>query len=144
MDRLYKYTGTVGSYRVEHRDTFITRMDMIVHDITDDSKAPARIEAFGGLADYIKDLHDTDREEKYLQVVFVYDANLFLHYIIVPGYDSRIPAKLICAAEVWDEVVETFGPQDYIDDTRPGRMSPEEFNRFVEWKMDHDLYNYAI
>ncbi len=143
MNKLYRYTGNVSCHNIDHKGR-VAHMDMVVRDIYDDSKAPTRLEVFGQLAEYINDLSWTDSEEKYLKKIFVYDDLLWLRYIIIPAANGRIPAKIIAMADVFDPNAETFGPKDYIEDYEPEQMSPEELDRFIYWKNDHELYEYNI
>ena len=52
--KLYKYTGSISSFSYRRNSPeAVPVVDMILGDINDDDKAPIRISAAGGLADYI-------------------------------------------------------------------------------------------
>ena len=67
--KLYKYTGSISSFSYRRNSPeAVPVVDMILGDINDDDKAPIRISAAGGLADYINAIEWTDAEERYQQV----------------------------------------------------------------------------
>jgi len=80
--KLYKYTGSISSFSYRRNSPeAVPVIDMILGDIYDDDKAPIRISAAGGLADYINAIEWTDAEERYLASDWYYDDLLYLHRI---------------------------------------------------------------
>src|SRR5699024_8286484 len=73
MKKLYKYTGTISgfSYR-RNNPNALPFATLDLYDMNDDDKAPIRIEATGGLADYIQAIEWTDAEERYLTAEWYY------------------------------------------------------------------------
>ena len=89
MRRLYQYRGTVGVMSAVGQ----TAEEITLYDSNDDSKAPTRLNVYGGLAKYIYELEMTDAEERYLDADYVYDWNLALVRIEIPSNVPSIPAK---------------------------------------------------
>ena len=120
MRKLYKYTGTVASisYRKNSRDA-LPFADLVLYDQGDDNKAPVRIEATGGLADYINAIEGTDAEERYLTADWYYDRMLYLHRIEIPSTEPVTPAKIIAQHEPIEPGVSIFGPAHYIETNKP-------------------------
>lgn len=147
MEKLYKYTGDVNSYSTEKLSTGYTRMDMIVSDFYDDKKAPTRLQAYGELADYLDALFCSDAEEKYLQKDFWYDNLLTLLYVVIPAarrtYSAykNVPAKILASTPGFHTTkIVTFGPTEYIKDREPEQMSLDEFNLYLDWRLDNKLF----
>jgi hypothetical protein len=130
MRQLFKYQGTVSCFSFEDNG-YKARVNMVLGDVRDYGKAPTRIEAFGGLANYINAIEMTDAEERYIKADWYYDSNLFLHRIEIPTEDGRI-AKIITQDEVWADDVVIFGPKDYVDTDSPVPMGG---NQFLEWSV---------
>lgn len=56
MKKLYKYTGTVSGFiHRRNNPNALPFLDLVLCDLSDDDKAPIRIEALGGPADYIQE-----------------------------------------------------------------------------------------
>lgn len=130
MRKLYRYNGTLSSYGKDGKRA----LDIILHDFSDRDKAPTRIEAFGGLADYIDAIEWTDAEERYLNWNWYYDDNLFLYRIEVPSTDPHRPAKIIAQVDPMDDTAAIFGPSDYIETDKPKPMSDEQFLAFLNFR----------
>ena len=127
MRKLYKYTGTVSSlsYHKNSRDA-LPFIDLILSDLDDDDKAPVRIEAVGGLADYISAIEGTDAEERYITADWYYDSLFYLHRIEIPSTEPGKPAKIIAQHEPIEPGVSIFGPADYIETNKPEPMNNEQ------------------
>ena len=114
MKKLYKYTGTVSgfSYR-RNNPNALPFLDLVLCDLSDDDKAPIRIEALGGLADYINAIEGTDAEERYLTADWYFDSLLYLHRIEIPSTEPWRPAKIIAQHDAIEPTATIFGPADY-------------------------------
>ena len=109
--KLYKYTGSISSFSYRRNSPeAVPVVDMILGDINDDDKAPIRISAAGGLADYINAIEWTDAEERYLASDWYFDHLLCLHRIEVPSMEPGKPAKIIAQHEAIDREASIFGP----------------------------------
>ena len=147
MEKLFKYTGNLSGYSTEKLRTGITHMDMIVNDLYDDDKAPARLQVYCELADYLDALSCTDDEEKYLKKDFWFDNLLDLRYIVIPaakrtysGY-INVPAKILASTPgIHTTKIVTFGPTKHIMVSEPEQMSQDEFTRYLDWRRDNELY----
>lgn len=69
MSRLYRYRGTVAAMDAWDQAAH----EIVLHNSSDDSKAPTRLNIYGDLAKYIYELEMTDAEERYLDADYVYD-----------------------------------------------------------------------
>lgn len=127
MRKLYKYTGTVSSFGY-CRNTPNTRsfMDLILFDIHDDDKAPIKIEARGGMADYINNIEMTDAEERYISAIWYYDNLLCLHAIEIPSTEPGQPAKIIAVHDPIMPEATIFGPAEFIETSKPGPMDIDQ------------------
>lgn len=127
IKKLYKYTGGISSfsYRRNGHES-LPFVDMILDDINDDDKAPIRISAAGGLADYINAIEWTDAEERYLTADWYFDSLLCLHRIEVPSTKPGEPAKIIAQHDILDREASVFGPSEYIETRKPEPMSNEQ------------------
>lgn len=141
--KLYKYTGGISSlsYRPKDPDS-IPSVDMILSDIDDDDKAPIRITAAGGLADYINAIEWTDAEERYLSCNWYFDSLLHLHRIEVPSVEPGKPAKIIAQHDAIDREASIFGPSDYIETSKPEPMSREQESAWYAFNAEDD-YRYT-
>lgn len=139
--KLYKYTGGVESlsYRRNSPDA-VPVVDMILSDINDDDKAPIRITAIGGLADYINAIECTDAEERYLTANWYYDRNLHLFRIEVPSTEPGKPAKIIAQHDALDRTASIFGPADYIETSKPEPMTSEQRSAWCEFRANDNNY----
>ena len=139
MNKLYKYTGSVSSYSyIKRTPDSLSGADLILKDLYDDDKAPIRIEAFGGLADYIDAIECTDAEERYLSANWYYDSNLFLLRIEIPSIEPGNPAKIIAQHDALDRYAFIFGPVDYIETSRPEPMNDEQCSAWYKFKSNDD------
>lgn len=131
MKRLYKYTGTI-SYLSYHRngpnDLALVTIDL--HDANDDDKSPIRIEARGGLADYIDHVGLVDAEERNLTANWYYDEMLCLRRIEIPSMNPDIPAKIIAQHDLVD-AASIFGPIKYIETRHPKPMNREQCSAWL-------------
>ena len=127
IEKLYKYTGGISSvcYRRNSPEA-VPVVDMILDDINDDDKAPIRISAAGGLADYINAIAWTDAEERYIASDWYFDHLLYLHRIEVPSMEPGKPAKIIAQHESIDREASIFGPAEYIETRKPEPMDNEQ------------------
>lgn len=143
MKKLYKYTGTVSStcYR-RNNPNALPFLDLVLCDMHDDDKAPIRIEALGGLADYINAIEGTDAEERYLTADWYFDSLLYLHRIEIPSTDPWRPAKIIAQHDAIEPAASIFGPADYIAKPNPGPMDNEQYHAWCAYNYD-DEYRYT-
>ena len=141
--KLYKYTGRISifSYRRNSPEA-VPVVDMILGDINDDDKAPIRISAAGGLADYINAIEWTDAEERYLAADWYFDNLLYLHRIELPSTEPGKPAKIIAQHDTIDRAASIFGPAEYIETSKPEPMSNEQRNAWYAFNFA-DEYRYT-
>ena len=141
MNKLYKYTGSVSSlsYHKITPDSF-PLVDLFLYDMNDDDKAPVRIEAAGGLADYINAIECTDAEERYLTANWYYDSNLHLFRIEIPSTEPGKPAKIIAQHDALGRTASIFGPADYIETSKPEPMTSEQRSAWYEFKANDNNY----
>lgn len=134
IQKLYKYTGGIESLSY-HRNSpdAVPFVDMILGDIDDDDKAPIRIEAIGGLADYIDAIEGTDAEERYIAANWYFDCLLCLHRIEVPSTEPGKPAKIIAQHRATDREASVFGPSEYIETSKPEPMDDEQYRAWREY-----------
>lgn len=143
MKRLYKYTGTVSEFSfVRHSPNAIGFADVVLYDMNDSYKAPVKIEAIGGFADYINRIESTDAEERYLTANWYYDELLCLHRIEIPSSDPVAPAKVIAQIDAIEPTVTIFGPADYIQTSKPAPMDSEQLRAWFEYEA-RDEYRYT-
>lgn len=114
-----------------------TAEEITLYDSSDDSKAPTRLNIYGGLAKYIYELEMTDAEERYLDADYVYDWNLALVRIEIPSKVPNIPAKVIAQQELPGHGIVIFGPQEYINTPEQEPMDKEQRLAWVKWKNDN-------
>lgn len=140
--KLYKYTGSIESFscRRNSPDAFPV-VDMILGDIDDDDKAPIRITALGGLADYISAIEGTDAEERYIAANWYFDRLLCLHRIEVPSTEPGKPAKIIAQHRATDREASVFGPSEYIETSKPEPMDDEQLRAWSDFRAK-DEYRY--
>lgn len=143
MKKLYKYTGTISafSYR-KNNPNALAFVALDLHDMRDDDKAPVRIEAVGGLADYISSIEGTDAEERYIASDWYYDDLLFLHRIEVPSTEPGKPAKIIAQHDPIEPQVTIFGPADYIETSKPEPMDDQQRRAWRDYNAE-DEYRYT-
>lgn len=141
--KLYKYTGSISSFSYRRNSPeAVPSVDMIMYDINDDDKAPIRISAAGGLADYINAIEWTDVEERYLASDWYFDHLLYLHRIEVPSTEPGKPAKIIAQHEAIDREASIFGPAEYIETDKPEPMSREQQSAWYAFNAE-DEYRYT-
>ena len=133
MRRLYRYRGTVAVMSAMGQ----TAEEITLYDSSDDSKAPTRLNIYGGLAKYIYELEMTDAEERYLDADYFYDWNLTLVRIEIPSKVPNIPAKIIAQQELPECGIVIFGPQEYIETPEPEPMSKEQHLGWLKWKNEN-------
>ena len=133
MRRLYRYHGSVGIMSAMGQ----TAQEITLYDSNDDSKAPTRLNVYGGLAKYIYELEMTDAEERYLDADYFYDWNLTLVRIEIPSKVPNIPAKIITQRELPERGVVIFGPREYIETPEPEPMSKEQHLGWLKWKNEN-------
>lgn len=142
-EKLYKYTGGISSFSYRRNSPeAVPSVDMILYDINDDDKAPIRISAGGGLADYINAIEWTDAEERYLSSDWYFDRLLYLHRIEVPSTEPGKPAKIIAQHEAIDRDASIFGPAEYIETRKPEPMNSEQRNAWYAFDSE-DEYRYT-
>ena len=141
--KLYKYTGSISSFSYRRNSPeAVPVVDMILDDINDDDKAPIRISAAGGFADYIDSIECTDAEERYLASDWYFDNLLYLHRIEVPSTEPGKPAKIIAQHEAIDREASIFGPSEYIEISKPEPMNSEQRNAWYAFNFE-DEYRYT-
>ena len=133
MRRLYRYHGSVGIMSAMGQ----TAQEITLYDSNDDSKAPTRLNIYGGLAKYIYELEMTDAEERYLDADYFYDWNLTLVRIEIPSNVPKMPAKVSAQQERPGHGIVIFGPQEYINTPEPEPMDKEQRLAWVKWKNDN-------
>mgnify|MGYP006887186626 CR=1 FL=1 len=142
IQKLYKYTGGVESFSCRRTSrAAVPVVDMILSDIDDDDKAPIRIEAIGGLADYISAIEGTDAEERYIDANWYFDGLLCLHRIEVPSTEPGKPAKIIAQHRATDREASVFGPSEYIETSKPEPMDDEQLRAWYDFRAK-DEYRY--
>ena len=143
MKKLYKYTGTISSFSYQQNNpNALPFASLDLYDMNDDDKAPIRIEAAGGLADYIRAIEWTDAEERYLTAEWYYDKLLYLHRIEIPSREPGKPAKIIAQHDPIEPTASIFGPADYIETGKPGPMDNEQLRAWYAYNAD-DEYRYT-
>lgn len=134
--RLYTYDGTLSEIASNDRD-------IILSDVWNDAQPPVKITANTAMHHYLRERGDTDDEERYIKQTWVYDRCLMLQYIEIPSTRQGLPAKVIASADPtrisMDMVI--FGPTELIKTDKPSPMSREEFQRWQDFRQQHDLYN---
>ena len=144
MEKLYKYVGTVSSFNYRRVSSgSLASVDLVLYDMNNDDKAPIRIEAIGGLADYINEIEGTDAEERYIESAWYYDRNLVLLRIVVPSIVPGEPAKIIAQHDACSFSAETFGPAGYIETSKPEPMSRDQLSAWNNFKAD-DNHRYTV
>ena len=133
MRRLYRYHGSVGIMSAMGQ----TAQEITLYDSNDDSKAPTRLNVYGGLAKYIYELEMTDAEERYLDADYFYDWNLTLVRIEIPSKVPNIPAKIITQRVLPERGVVIFGPREYIETPEPEPMSKEQHLGWLKWRNEN-------
>ena len=133
MSRLYRYRGTVAAMDAWDQAAH----EIVLHNSSDDSKAPTRLNIYGDLAKYIYELEMTDAEERYLDADYIYDWNLTLVRIEIPSKVPNIPTKIIAQRELPERGIVIFGPQEYINTPEPEPMDKEQRLAWVKWKNDN-------
>lgn len=142
IQKLYKYTGGIESFSYRRNSPeAVPVVDMILGDIDDDDKAPIRIEAIGGLADYINAIECTDAEERYITTDWYFDRLLCLHRIEVPSTEPGKPAKIIVQHRATDREASVFGPSEYIETSKPEPMDDEQLRAWSDFRAK-DEYRY--
>ena len=143
ISKLYKYTGGISSFSYRRNSPeAVPVVDMILGDIHDDDKAPIRISAAGGLADYINAIEWTDAEERYLSSDWYFYHLLYLRRIEVPSTEPGKPAKIIAQHEAIDREASIFGPAEYIETCKPEPMSGEQQSAWFAFNYE-DKYRYT-
>ena len=137
--KLYRYSGTVSSlsYR-RYNPNALPFCDLVLFDINDDDKAPVKIEAMGGLADYINAIEGTDAEERYITADWYYDSLLCLLRIEIPSTEPGKPAKIIAQCDPIEPSATIFGPADYIETSRPAPMDDDQRRAWCEFNAKSD------
>lgn len=133
MRKLYRYHGSVGVMSAMGQ----TAQEITLYDSSDDSKAPTRLNVYGGLAKYIYELELTDAEERYLDADYIYDWNLALVRIEIPSTNPNIPAKIIAQQELPGHGIVIFGPQEYIENPEPEPMDKEQHLEWLKWRNEN-------
>lgn len=135
MINYYQYQGTISTSEGNGQE-------LILHDISDDSKPPIIVKVFcRDLAKYLVDRSWTDEEERYLRQTWIYDENLYLTAVVIPSVDGWPPAKVIACSDpdtVSNEII-IFGPQELIDTDEPERMSNEDAAAWLDFRCEHCL-----
>lgn len=133
---LYTYKGTLSE---------ISNMgnDIVLSDVWNDAQPPVRIRANTAMHDYLGSRSCTDEEEKYIKSNWVYDRCLLLQYIEIPSTRPGWPAKVIAIADPTRVSIDLviFGPGELVSTSKPEPMSREEFQRWQDFRSQHDLYN---
>lgn len=143
MKKLYKYTGTISEHCYRRNSpNALPVLSLVLCDLLDDDKSPIRLEALGGLADYINAIEGTDAEERYLTADWYYDNLLYLHRIEIPSTEPHRPAKIIAQHDPISSAVSIFGPADYIEESKPGPMDSEQYHAWCAYNYE-DEYRYT-
>ena len=137
--KLYRYSGTVSSlsYR-RNNPNALPFCDLVLFDINEGDKAPVKIEAMGGLADYINAIEGTDAEERYITADWYYDSLLCLLRIEIPSTEPGKPAKIIAQCDPIEPSATIFGPADYIETSRPAPMDDDQLRAWCEFNAKSD------
>ena len=127
------------------KDLFKTRGTVVVYDgkshiVVEEAgtERPVMLKVYKNLVRYLDIQNSSDKEEKYMDIDFVYDSWCTLLAILVPSTNERIPAKVIF--ERGQEGIEIFGEQEIINTTEPKPMSREEWDKALEYAETNDYY----
>lgn len=101
---------------------------------------PVMMQAYGDMMKYIIDQGCTDKEEKYMDIEFVYTGWCQLVAILVPSTNERIPAKVVIQSSK-DHSVKVYGTQEFIDTRKPEPMSQEDWHAAWEYALDVEDIN---
>lgn len=139
MERIYSCKGTVSRIGCDAEK----RVDeFIVTCLSDEKAPPVWMMPCHDMGKYLIDRDWTDVEERYIDAIWYYDANLFLRWIEIPSTNPHVPAKVI-AVDMTSGIhdgygtVTIFGPQDYIETDQPEPMTAEQFTDWNRWKWAH-------
>lgn len=98
------------------------------------TERPVMLQAYGDMMKYIFEQGNSDMEEKYMDIDFIYTSWCSLVAILVPSTDKNIPAKVVILSSK-DHTVKIFGTQEMIDSRKPEPMS---------WNEWHEAFEYAL
>lgn len=133
---LYAYKGTLSQIGGGDHE-------IVLCDVWNDAQPPVKITANTAMHHYLWERGNTDDEERYIKQTWVYDRCLLLQYIEIPSTRQGWPAKVIASADPTrvSMDMEIFGPTDLITTDKPEPMSSEEFQRWQDFRQQHNLYN---
>lgn len=130
------YYGVVWSTCVIEYNTGI---EFVLYEPDQDqktTKAPVRLRAYGGLADYIKDMVSSKMIEKYVRAHWYYDENTILHKIEYYAPESNALAKAITAVSPRSDGCIIFGHQELLETKKPAPMDEKEMKAYKEFEDD--------
>ncbi|MBE5807092.1 MAG: hypothetical protein E7317_01995 [Clostridiales bacterium] len=104
------------------------------------TERPVMLQAYGDMMKYIFEQGDSDMEEKYMDIDFVYTSWCSLVAILVPSTNDRIPAKAVILSSK-DHSVKIFGTQEIIDTRKPEPMSWDEWHEAFEYALNVEDIN---
>lgn len=131
MKNEFKVRGTIGSYA--------SNGIVIVEEAG--TERPVMLEAYKPMMTYIDAQSSSDMEEKYMDIDFVYTSWCNLIAIIVPSTNPHRPAKVIIENP---EGVRIFGEQSIIDTTDPEPMSPEAWDKAIEYAQNNRCFSFDL
>ena len=135
MRDVYKYEGTIACSANLCRE-------ITLFDITEDNKPPVAIRvSCNGLADYLSARSWDDAEERYIKQVWIYDRNLVLWAVVIPGNRAMVPAKVIACRnpELLDEEIVIYGPKELLNDPHPASMDDTEYHLWLDFQSTYKL-----
>lgn len=132
LHKTFRVTGTVRNYG--------PAPTMIVEEET--TERPVMLEAAGPMMDYINAQSDSDLEEKYMPLEFIYDMNCELIAILVPSTDINIPAKAVVIGD--DLKLRIYGMQGIVSERINPPMPGAEWSACKSYIRDVMGYKFLV
>ena len=129
---IFNYYGTIWSTCEEPSKSGV---DIILYDPAQEhTKAPVRITAYGGLAEYVKNLISTDDEEKYMNAFWFYDSNLFLHKIVYYDLTARKILKVVTTDSPFAKECTFFGSKEFLNTKEPEPLDTKTVEAYIAFE----------
>lgn len=130
MTYYYQYQGTIGESENGCRR-------IVLDDVRSYDRPPCALQVpCRAMQGYLENRSWTDDEERYLTQIWIYDRNLFLQAVVIPGDREGIPAKVIACADpdrFSDEMV-IFGPSPLLNEEEPKSMDADAFHEWIRFR----------
>lgn len=130
----YLYEGTIGVAEGGYRSIELC-------DINDWDKPPVALRVpCAELAKYLEARGGCDAEERYITQAWIYDRNLCLQAIWIPGDRPGIPAKVIACKDperLSGEIV-IFGPSELLAEAAAS-MDMDAYRDFLLYRNEYGL-----